>query len=132
VTSSSPAKAFARAAVVSACRAVYVGDRSALLAVSGEFDMAVAPRVRELLGRLAAEGITDHIAFDLTECTFIDSTGLDVLVAAQKAAKSPLNVAADDEQIRKVLGVTGLADLFRLCSTHEEALEALQRQFGKL
>ena len=69
---------------------MYAGDSSALLSLSGDFDVTAAPSVRELLDRLAHEGIANHLAVDLTGCTSIDATGLGVLVDAQKAAKTPL------------------------------------------
>jgi anti-sigma B factor antagonist len=49
------------------------------VAVSGEIDAASAPPFRSYLDECLSEGATE-ITLDLTELTFIDSTGLTVLV----------------------------------------------------
>jgi anti-anti-sigma factor len=116
----------------SACGAEWVGDASAIVAVRGELDMHTSEELAELLDRLRERGITDHLVVDLTECAFIDSIGLSVLIRAQHTAKSPLNVIVNSDALRRVLSVTGLASLFNLHETEAEALDELQRQVGAL
>jgi anti-sigma B factor antagonist len=56
----------------------------ALVALRGEIDVAEAPGVeRRLADALAAGG---HVVVDLREVTFIDSSGLAVLLRAVQAA----------------------------------------------
>ena len=50
--------------------------------VAGEVDMATAPQLRERLEEMP-EG-TGTLVVDLTDVSFLDSTGLSVLVAAWK------------------------------------------------
>lgn len=115
-----------------ACGATWVGAASAIVAVRGELDMHASEELAELLDRLRERGITDHLVVDLSECAFVDSIGLSVLIRAQHIAKSPLNVIVNNDALRRVLSVTGLASLFILHETEAEALDELQRQVGAL
>ena len=115
-----------------ACDAESIGDASAIVAVRGELDMHTSEELAALLGRLHERGITDHLVVDLSECAFIDSIGLSVLIRAQHLAKSPLNVVVTQAALRRVLSVTGLASIFALHETKAGALEELERRVGTL
>jgi anti-anti-sigma factor len=115
-----------------ACAAERVGEGSVVVAISGELDMHNSEEVGHLLGSLHERGITDHLIIDLTDCTFIDSIGLSVLIRAQHMAKSPLNVVVTHQALRRVLSVTGLSSIFALHETKADALDELQRQVGTL
>jgi anti-sigma B factor antagonist len=55
------------------------------LKIAGELDVAVVGRLQDRLDSLARAGET--VVLDLAGLTFIDSSGLNVLVTALKAAK---------------------------------------------
>ena len=55
------------------------------LIVSGELDVAVADRLQQSLDALADAG--EPVVLDLAELTFIDSSGLNVIVTAHKRAQ---------------------------------------------
>ena len=57
-------------------------DHAAVLAVTGELDLASAPRLRAAVGDLMGQGIR-HLEVDLEGCTFIDSSGMGALLWAQ-------------------------------------------------
>lgn len=114
------------------CGAEWIGDSSAVVAVHGELDMHTSEELVELLDRLQERGITDHLIVDLNECTFIDSIGLSVLIRAHHTAKSQLNIVVGNDALRRVLSVTGLANVFTLHKTRDEALDELRRQVGAL
>ncbi len=62
--------------------AVDRADDRVVLAVNGELDLATAPK---LTTALAEEATTDQrTCLDLAGCTFIDSTGLQVIVSAAR------------------------------------------------
>jgi anti-sigma B factor antagonist len=115
-----------------ACEAEWAGDGSAVISVRGELDMHTSEELAELLGRLHERGITDHLVVDLSECAFMDSIGLSVLISAQHVAKSRLNLVVTHKALRRVLTVTGFANIFTLHETKDEALEELRRQVGNL
>ncbi len=110
------------------CEAVWIDDGSAVVAIGGELDMLNADEVNHVIDHLHGDGINDHLVVDLTGCSFIDSVGLSVLIAAQHAAKSPLNVVITNEALRRVFTVTGLTSVFVLHETRAEAIEELRRR----
>jgi anti-sigma B factor antagonist len=95
----------------------------AVLAVSGEVDVATVPRLREQLHALVASG-TPRIVVDLDAVDFLDSTGLGVLVGALKRVRAnggELALVCTSARIRKVFEVTGLTKVFALFDTVDEA-----------
>jgi anti-sigma B factor antagonist len=94
------------------------GRTPPIVSLSGEIDLAQAPRVQEQLDRLADEGATT-IVIDLRDATFLDSVALGVLVGALKrcrAAGGTVHLVVSEPRIVKVLRITGLLDEF---SVHE-------------
>lgn len=63
------------------------GDGYVVVSLSGELDLAEAPVLRKALDRLVRAG-TPLIAIDATELTFLDSTGIGVLVASHNQQES--------------------------------------------
>jgi anti-sigma B factor antagonist len=55
-----------------------------VLAITGEVDLATVPRLRDQLVRIASDHPGVPVVADLDGVTFIDSTGLGVLVGAQR------------------------------------------------
>jgi anti-sigma B factor antagonist len=95
----------------------------AVLAVSGEVDVATVPRLREQLHGLVASG-TPRIVVDLDAVDFLDSTGLGVLVGALKRVRAnggELALVCTAPRIRKVFEVTGLTKVFALFDSVDEA-----------
>ena len=110
------------------CDGEWLGDRHAVVNVGGELDLATAAQCRLVLDDLQERDTPYHLIVDLSRCTFIDSTGLSLLVVAHRHAVSPLNVVAPHEQVRKTLRVTSLDRAFVVHLTREQALDALRRQ----
>lgn len=90
--------------------------------VSGEVDLHTAPMLRERIHELTEQG-TDRIVLDLSELSFMDSTGLGVLVAGLKRLKSrdgELVLAGMQDPVKKILQVTGLDKVFDMRSSVAE------------
>ncbi len=90
------------------------GDQ-AIMSVAGEIDLYTAPRLHsELMSALAA-GAPLCLTVDMAGVEFCDSTGMNVLLAAQRRARESggdLQLASPRPAIRKVLQVTGLETVF--------------------
>ena len=56
------------------------------IVLSGDIDVAADPVVRAALGRALAR-TRSHVVVDLTDTAFLDSTGINTLVLAHKAAQ---------------------------------------------
>ena len=84
-------------------------------ALSGEVDLAVAPQLREDLRVIVLASDTDLVV-DCTHLTFIDSTGITVLLEAHRDLKKrgrELYVANVQTTARTAFEVLGLRDLLR-------------------
>jgi anti-anti-sigma factor len=86
-----------------------------VLAVSGEIDIATAPTVERELRQ--AEASHDFVVIDLSEVSFMDSTGLHLIVAANRRLSERggrLFVVEGSPQIRRLFEVTRLAEQVEL------------------
>lgn len=94
--------------------------------VGGEIDVYTAPALRERLDEEIQHG---HYALvvDLSDVTFMDSTGLGVLVGRLKQIRlhdgTMLLVCAHD-RVLKVFAITGLDKVFEIFPSIDEALAA--------
>jgi anti-anti-sigma factor len=104
---------------LAAFRVEHRQDRAVLFA-SGEIDLLTAPALREAV--LAATRVSDDIVIDLTAVTFIDSTGIGVLVRAGRSGQNVVALVGPTLMVRKVLHLTGLDQVFPVFATIEEAL----------
>ncbi len=86
-------------------------DQSTVLAVVGELDLATTPALEAELER-AGTG-PELIILDLRGVAFMDSTGLSLLVKAQRRARESrrrLVVVRGGSQVQRLLTLTGVAD----------------------
>lgn len=93
--------------------------------VTGEIDVYTAPALREELSRLIDGEHTDLVV-DLTSVSFMDSTGLGVLVGALKKVRTlggDLELVIDSEKILKVFRITALTQVFTIHSSIDEAVQ---------
>jgi anti-sigma B factor antagonist len=93
-------------------------DEERVLEVVGEIDVATSPILRSELIDLLTDAPT-RVTLDFAQVSFIDSSGLGVLVGALKRMRehSPdavLRVAHTQGPVRNVFGITGLDELFEL------------------
>jgi anti-sigma B factor antagonist len=101
-------------------------DNASVLHVTGEVDVATAPRLREQVVKLVGEGET-RIVIDLEGVEFIDSTGLGVLVGALKRARThggDVVIVCTQTRILKVLEITGLNHVFEMHGSVRAAVAA--------
>ena len=98
--------------------------------VAGEVDMSHEDELRgELRNAVASD--SSGIVVDLTECEFIDSSGVRALLLSREAQNSGnegsehLAVAASSEQILRILSVMGIDRVIPIRATIEEAAAAI-------
>jgi anti-sigma B factor antagonist len=97
-----------------------------IAAVTGDIDMSTVAGLRQRLFALADGG--QSLILDLNRVTFIDSTGLGVLIgAARRAAAHGASVHAvcSQPQTRKLLWLTGVDRRIPLTATVDGALMLL-------
>lgn len=94
--------------------------------VRGDVDVASAPSMRQAIDHLIVSGHR-RLVLDLTEVSFIDSTGLGVVVGRLKGLRregGSLVVAASHERVLRVLTITGLDTVLVVEPDVERALAA--------
>ena len=104
-------------------------DGVRVVRVVGEVDMSHEEELRAEL-RSATEAKARGVVVDLTECEFIDSTGVRALLLSREAQNAKkgsvtLAVAAAGEQILRILSVMGIDRVIPIRPTVEEASAAL-------
>jgi anti-anti-sigma factor len=91
-------------------------DLAVILTVSGEIDLATAPSLAAALDEIeAASGRSVHL--DLAEVTFLDSSGISVLVNCRRRledAGGGLVLHRATPTVRRVLEISGLGAVFEL------------------
>ena len=89
--------------------------RTAVLRPTGRLNMVAAPAHKNLVEESVADG-RPRIVVDLSDVTFIDSSGLGALIAGLKATRTAggdLRIAAVPEQVMMVLRLTNLDRVLR-------------------
>jgi anti-sigma B factor antagonist len=93
-----------------AVRAAPLAEGGTEVAVFGDFDLATADEVRDALEpAIAASG---EVQVDLRACTFIDSSGVGVIVACALRLKETgrtLRVRGARQRVRRTFEIAGLA-----------------------
>ena len=82
----------------------------ALVLLVGEIDLSTVGQLYEELAELAHEGVC-HVSLNVAEVTFMDSTGLSLLVTEHKrmeSMKGELIIFSPSRQVRRLFEICGL------------------------
>jgi anti-sigma B factor antagonist len=107
---------------------IQTDDRSPVVVVTGEIDMATAPMLqRELTSAIETTG--GAVVLDLGDVTFFDSSGLRVAIVAHRDLSEQgrrLAVVCDPEgHVRRTFMLAGLAEVLDLHPSRAAALESV-------
>jgi stage II sporulation protein AA (anti-sigma F factor antagonist) len=95
------------------------------IVVDGELDLAVAPQLQ----RAIDEAGPGSMLIDLASCTFIDSTGIAVVLRAHQLhgeeGGGRVVVHSPSDQVLRVLTITGLTEDGLVFPGRDEALAAI-------
>ena len=104
-----------------------VREGATVVEVAGELDLHSAPQLRAELARAIESGAPPRVVVDLGGVTFLDSTGVGVLVGALKRAREAdgtLHFCNAQARVNRVFEITGLLGALPLFATREAALAA--------
>jgi anti-anti-sigma factor len=98
--------------------------------VRGELDMNTAPELEEAMEAALADGEAS-IMLDLSECEFIDSTGIALIVRAWQTlegdeGKGRLVLCCINHQVRRLLKITGVESSISMHEQRQAALAELR------
>ena len=99
------------------------------MSVRGELDLSTAPDLEGPLDQVL-ESDSGSVLIDLTGCEFIDSTGIALIVRAWQRLDSGENgrvlvICSQNDQVRRVLEITGLELSIPVHASRDDALAAL-------
>jgi len=102
--------------------------------VRGELDMNTAPELEDSLAKVVT-GDGARVVIDLTECDFIDSTGIALIVrfwqqldnAGEGSGRGQLVLCCNNTQVMRLLRITGVESSISVHEEREAALAELRR-----
>jgi anti-sigma B factor antagonist len=95
--------------------------------VSGELDILSSPALREELTELSQGDRS--VILDLEGLSFMDSTGLSVIIAALKRLRErglELVLARPQPSVRRTMEICGLDRVVTICPSEQDALDHLR------
>ena len=100
-------------------------DRTTILDVSGDIDLASSPELRKALLRELRELRIPRVVLNLKAVNYVDSSGVASLVEALKASRdigSRLILFGLNSAVREVLQLSKLLRIFEIAETEEQAV----------
>jgi anti-sigma B factor antagonist len=104
-----------------------VGDRTHVVSLRGEIDAHTAPKLGSRLFGLAEDGARG-VVVDLSQVTFMDSTGIGVLMNALRhltGRHCQMVLVCPTERIMRPFEITGLVGHLTIFDSREKALGCL-------
>ncbi|WP_168583227.1 STAS domain-containing protein [Gephyromycinifex aptenodytis] len=108
----------------------HIDNGTTVVEVSGDVDVYSAAVLRDGLDRLIGAGRT-HFVLDLDGVTFLDSTGIGVLVGRLRRVRlqeGSIHVACSVPKILRVFSITGLDQVFPLHENAPAAIDACRAE----
>ena len=106
---------------------VVVDTGTTVVAFGGEIDLVTAPTVRVTLGEQVDRDSLRLLVIDLSEVSFLDSTGIAAIAFAIRLSSDrgvAIRLCCVQPHVRRVLEITGLADLWPLFDSRAAAASA--------
>jgi anti-sigma B factor antagonist len=101
-------------------------QRANVLPLDGEIDLHVSPEVAESLRSMIAEK-PRHLVVDLTKVTYLDSSGLAVLIEGMQNVQKyggRFGLAGVQDEVKHVFDIARLDQVFEIYPDVETALAA--------
>ncbi len=106
--------------------AILAANRPNVLPLEGEIDLHISPRVAVSLAQMTQKKL-DPVVVDLTRVTYIDSSGLAVLIEGMQSVEEyggKFALAALQENVRSIFEIARLDQVFRIFPDVDAALSA--------
>jgi anti-sigma B factor antagonist len=90
-----------------------------VLRLAGELDIGTASHLEAVLDRMMV--IPDHIIVDVAELTYIDSTGLRLLLRASQLVDGRVEIRNASLAVRRLIQLSGLSEHFCTAANQQVA-----------
>ncbi len=108
-----------------------LGEKRALLvAVKGELDHHIAEKIKGLVDDKMRSTNAVNIIFDFSELSFMDSSGLGVIMGRYKKARTlggKVIVFGVNAGILRIMEMSGLSKIIKLAPNYEKAIRILDK-----
>jgi anti-anti-sigma factor len=97
------------------------------IAVEGEIDLATVGTLEDAIERVKLENTTMNLVVDLTESSFMDSTGLKALVNASRSFSEHgrmFAIAVSAGPVSRLIDLSGLSSSIRIVESTDELVSA--------
>jgi len=105
-----------------------------IVRVNGDFDLVSANEFRDKIDQSLEETRSQNLMLDLSKITFIDSSGLGVILGRYRRVKGnqgQVVIYGTKPAVEKIFAVSGISSLMTLCETEKEAWEFLDSKSFK-
>lgn len=96
--------------------------------ISGELDLVIADKFRTAVDQALDRGNCSKLILDLSRVTFIDSSGLGVILGRYKRLTPQggvMAIVAPQPQVEKILEFSGIKRIIKLYASEKEALDEI-------
>ncbi len=110
-------------------RRVAAGEVISVITIAGEVDASTSADLETYLDRVRRR-LDEHLVVDVSELTFLDSSGLAVLLAAAMLARvhgAGVHLAGVRPRVARLLQITGADRAVTVHDHVEQALAAVER-----
>ncbi len=104
-------------------------NRTLTVHIDGELDLVSAQQFRETVDRALEEMVGLNLIVDLAKVTFIDSSGLGVILGRYrmiKAKNGEMVLCGLNKNVRRVLEISGLLSFIIICETEKDAWKIIE------
>jgi len=104
---------------------IEINQDALLVRLEGELDLGVTDYLRNSLENMLDQNKIKHLVINLRNVTFIDSSGLGVILGRYNRVSSQggvVSLVAAQPQVRRVLALSGLLTIMKEYSSEEAAL----------
>jgi len=96
-----------------------------IVRLEGELDHHTADMVRQRVESELDRGITSHLVINMERLSFMDSSGLGVILGRYKrvtAGDGRMSLCAVNDQLKKLFELSGMLKILRIYATESQAL----------
>jgi len=100
-------------------------NKTIIIFISGEIDHHTAKELRKKTENIFSEMPVRNLVFDFKQVTFMDSSGIGMLIGRYKELQfmgGRIAIAEANQKIREILLISGLKQILPLFNTLEEAI----------
>lgn len=105
-------------------------NRTLTIKLDGELDLVQAHEFRETVDSAMEETQSENLLIDLSSVTFIDSSGLGVILGRfrrVKSARGEMILFGATPNVKRILELSGITTFVPMCLTEAEAWKLIEK-----